>query len=102
MALADWDARLITPERALRLAGDWPLYATAELAALSQFEPEGGGGRAIDRWQLNLRCRKDGQSITLLERDGASYETSLGDLLSAVLRHLVTAHDQSLSGVSNG
>jgi hypothetical protein len=97
MALADWDARLISPERALRLAGDWPVYATAELAELSQFGPE-----QADRMQVNLRCRKDGQSVGLLGAPGVTYETSAGDLLSAVLRHLVTAHDLPLSGASDG
>src|SRR5690348_3108211 len=95
MALADWDPRLIAPEHALHLAGDWMLYATWELAELGQFE----GG--TDRWQINLRCRKDGQSVGMLG-DGTSFTTSIGDLLSGVLRHLVTAHDLSLSGAPRG
>lgn len=102
MALADWDDRLLSPERGLRLAGDWPLYATFELAGLSQFELEGGGPPPVeDRWQINLRCRKDGQSVAMLG-DGTSFTTDIGDLLSAVLRHLVTAHDLVLSGANSG
>lgn len=97
MALADWHPKLITPDRAIRLAGDWPVYASYEHAPLSQF------GDQDDRWQINLRCRKCRQSCGLLGRDwGISYETSVGDLLSGVLRHLVTAHDLSLSGASDG
>jgi hypothetical protein len=99
MALADWDARLLSPERALWMAGDWPLYATFEVAQLSQFEPEGGGDPQADQWQINLRCRKDNQSVAMLG-DATSFTTSIGDLLSAVVRHMVTAHDQSLSGGS--
>lgn len=105
MALADWDARLLSPERALALAGDWPVYAAYELAELSQF-----GDSQADRWQVNLRCRKCGQSCGLLGIGhgplGAdldhSYQTNIGDLLSGVLRHLVTAHDLSLSGATSG
>jgi hypothetical protein len=106
MALADWDARLISPERALRLAGDWPLYASCEKAQLSEF------GSQPDQWQVNLRCDKDHQSMGLLgtvklrtDNTLASvyYEsTSIGDLLSGVLRHLVTAHDIPLSGAPDG
>lgn len=93
MGLADWDPRLLSPEKALRLAGDWPLYATDELAELAQF------GSQPDRWQINLRCRKDGQSVALLG-DGTSHTTTVGDLLSAVMRHMVMAHDVPLSGAT--
>jgi hypothetical protein len=97
--LADWDPRLITPARALELAGDWPLIATAERAQLSQFEPEGGGPRQPDRWQINLRCAKDDRSVFMLGDDtpGPPMQSTIGDLLSGVLRHLVMAHDVSLS-----
>ena len=92
--LADWDPRLITPARALELAGDWPLIATAELAELSQFE-----GDQPDRWQINLRCAKDDQSVGMLGDDtpGPPAQTTLGDLLSGVLRHLVMAHELPLN-----
>ena len=97
--LADWDPRLITPARALELAGDWPLIATAEQAILSQYETEGGGPPQPDRWQINLRCAKDDQSVGMLGDDtpGPAMQTTLGDLLSGVLRHLVMAHELSLS-----
>ena len=111
MALADWDPRLITPGRALQLAGDWPVYFDAGQARLSQYEPEAGGQRLADQWQVNCRCGKDHQSITMLGRfslreDGAPEwvefaSTTVGDLLSDVLRHMVTAHDLSLSGGSH-
>jgi hypothetical protein len=102
--LADWDPKLISPERALRLAGDWPLYYTAEKSALSQF----GGQR--DQMQINQRCGKCQQSITALAHGHdvpdltglAGPPTTTADQLSDVLRHLVTAHDISLSGATDG
>jgi hypothetical protein len=105
MALADWDRRLIAPERALWLAGDWAVYFTAEVSNLSQFAPEGGGPPQRDQIQINMRCRQCGQSITLLAAEpdltAARVEggdTTAGDLISDVLRHQVMAHDQPLSG----
>jgi hypothetical protein len=108
MALADWDARLITPARALELAGDWPVWMSAEWADLAQFETEGGAVQA-SRWQLNMRCGKCGQSCGLLTQAkpgllAPSFEradTSPGDLLSGVLRHMVMAHDVPLNRSHN-
>lgn len=106
--LADWDARLLTPERALQLAGDWPVYASAGMSQLSQF------GSQPDQGQVNLRCGRCHQSCGLLgtftpddrmPHGLAAVKqplTSIGDLLSAVVRHMVTAHDLSLSGAPNG
>jgi hypothetical protein len=109
--LADWNDRLLSPERALRMAGDWPVWASAELAELSQFQMEGGGPGQADRWQINLRCGAErhgggavcGQSCGMLgENTGAApVLTSIGDLLSGVLRHMVMAHDQPLNGASD-
>lgn len=104
MPLADWDRRLIAPETALRLTGDVGVYFTCQRADLSQFEPEGGGPRQGDQIQINMRCSADGQSITLLavagpaEPEVSGQQTTLGDLMSDILRHQVMAHDQPLSG----
>jgi hypothetical protein len=104
MALRDWDKRLITPETALALTGDRGVYFTAEVAELSQFAPEGGGARQADQVQVNMRCAECRQSITLLAAAdlmaprAEGQPTTLGDLMSDILRHQVTAHDQSLSG----
>jgi hypothetical protein len=108
MPLSDWNARLLTPERALRLTGDWPFYHTLQLARLSQFEMEGGGGQIPDQWQVNLRCGKPDcmASITMVlatreldpDTGHAGNLLDVGTVMSAVLRHLVTAHDVSLSG----
>ena len=97
----------MSPARALELAGDWPLYADLELAELSQFEPEGGGDRLPDQWQINLRCRVCDQSCGLLARavvigdagEGREtvYQTTIAELLSGVLRHKVMAHGQALN-----
>lgn len=104
MALRDWDRRLITPESALWLTGDHGVYFTAEVAELSQFAPE-GGARQPDQVQINLRCAECRQSVTLLAAIAdlmaprvEGQPTTLGDLMSDILRHQVTAHDQSLSG----
>jgi hypothetical protein len=109
--LADWDPRLLAPETALHLTGDWPIYVSCERADLGQFDMEGGGPSPQGaQWQVNLRCAAppcNGRSITLLAsvpeseiRDGsiAGAPTDLGELMSAILRHLVMAHDQPLSG----
>lgn len=108
MAEAVWDPRLITPGRALELAGRHPLYATFQLAELSQFEPDGyaaaqagADGRLPDQWQINLRCKDDDQSVGLLATGTETFDTSIEDLLSGVLRHLVMAHNVSLSGGGN-
>jgi hypothetical protein len=110
MALADWDARLIAPEAALRMAGDWPVYYTLELAELSEYL----SGQQ-DQWQINERCGKCHQSTGMLAyREAGMIETTpldppltgpqttIADRLSGVLRHMVTAHDWSLSGASHG
>jgi hypothetical protein len=60
--------------------------------------------------QNNLRCGECGQSCGLIGQaepgrlDGVpdGFRTTLGDLLSAVLRHRVMAHDQALNRSSNG
>lgn len=103
--LADWDARLLAPERALRLVADEPVYATCERAELSQFEAEGGGEVQPDQWQINLRHGPCGQSVAMLGYSTTGHViggamTSNGDLLSAVLRHMVMAHDLPLSGAT--
>ena len=97
--LADWDARLIEPERALYMAGDWPVYYTFARSSLAQFEQE-------DRAQIYQRCGRCHQSITALAtttevpvmRELKGPQTTPADQLSDVLRHMVTAHDWSLSG----
>ena len=107
--LSDWDPRLISPERALRLTGDWPVRVTCEYALLSQFEPEGGGpGQQPDRVQVNLRCGRCDQSVMLLGSGApgellipvAAVATTAAEIMSAVLRHLVMAHDQPLSAAA--
>jgi hypothetical protein len=118
MGLRDWQDKLISPQRALELTGDWPLTATYELAELSQFEGETGPqDERPDQWQINLRCstlkgfkldnpggaaelerKACGQSVGMLAAAGQGFTTSIADLMSGVLRHQVTAHNLSLSG----
>jgi hypothetical protein len=105
MSLAEWDARLILPARALELVGDLGVYASVEWADLEQFHAEGGGTLQASRLQVNLRCADCDQSCGLLGQgkpgrlDGTpdGFRTSLGDLLSGVLRHRVMAHDLPLN-----
>lgn len=116
MGLAQWNDRLMSPERALRMTGDWPLAASYELAERSQFDGDGAGpARAeADQWQINLRCSSAkgwkygqppppapvacGQSCGMLADQTGAYVTDIADLMSGVLRHMVTAHDYPLSG----
>jgi hypothetical protein len=118
MMPSNWNDRLLPAERALDLAGDWPLTATYELSELSQFEGESGpADERPDQWQINLRCatlrrmklddpgqwatlpvEPCGQSVAMLAAAGQSFTTSISDLLAAVVRHQVTAHNLSLSG----
>lgn len=118
MGLREWSGRLLAPQRALELTGDWPLTATYELAELSQFEGESGpADERPDQWQINLRCstlkgfKLDnpaasaglpavacGQSVAMVAAAGQAFTTSIGDLMSGILRHAVTAHNLSLSG----
>jgi hypothetical protein len=73
-----WDARLISRDRALELAGAHPVY----------LEDPGTG----DEY---LRCGKCQGNITRIGPGGAL--VTCDHLLAAVLRHLVTAHGQELS-----
>src|SRR5215469_9591073 len=114
MAPMQWDKRLISAERAMELAGSWPLYVGIGYADLGQFESDSGGPSQPGQWQVNLRCGMPGchQSCGLLGvldvQPGATlirevrYEaTSPEDLLAAVLRHAVTAHEMILSGAGD-
>lgn len=104
-----WDDRLISRERALRLAGDWPTYVGIDYADLEQYEAEGSEQKQPGQWQLNLRCGRCHQNCALLGtldvQPGATLIGSVNYVafspttdLSAVLRHMVMAHDVSLSG----
>lgn len=117
---AQWNDKLLPAARALEMAGDWPLTATHEVAELSQFENEGGRPPLDDQWQINLRCstvrgwKLDdpegsaalprvacGQSVAMVAAKDQSFTTSINDLLAGVVRHMVTAHNLSLSGSRN-
>jgi hypothetical protein len=118
--MAQWNDRLLPAARALEMAGDWPLTATHEYADLGQFENEAGRPPLESQWQINLRCSTvkgwklddpDGsallprvaceQSVGMLAAKDQSFTTSISDLLAGVVRHMVTAHNLSLSGTRN-
>lgn len=85
-----WDERLITRERALELAGRWPVYLEFDEIRAATY----------------LRCCRCDQSCAAFEfGPGRSLnllasrsETNVDDVLSGVLRHMVMAHDVQLSG----
>jgi hypothetical protein len=79
-----WDERLISPERAMRLVLGTELYLDVS------------GGVA------HLRHVPCNQSVGMFwQRDCRPMTTSPDDLIAAILRHMVMAHDQPLSGVAN-
>lgn len=78
-----FDARLMTAERLLQLAGDHPMRVTQHL----------------DGADATLDCTGCGRAISKLsDTIGSPYEVTAGQLLQDVLRHLVMAHDVPLSG----
>jgi hypothetical protein len=76
-----WPEKLITQAEAFVLAGNWPV--------MCQGTPD----------NINLLCGKCGRSTGQLRRAGIAYNASLDEMLSMVLRHMVMAHDVSLSGL---
>src|SRR5258708_35666943 len=81
---------MITRAEAFGLAAEWPVYVTNIPHAL---EPSG---------DVNLLCRKCSQSCGQLQREGVTYNGSLDEMLSMVLRHMVMAHDVPLAGLRAG
>ena len=93
-----WPEQMITQAEAFGLAASWPVYvASAEWPA--------------DAGSLNLYCNKPkiapepgdwltcGQSVGQLRRGATTYNGSLDEMLSMVLRHMVMAHDVPLAGL---
>jgi hypothetical protein len=84
-----WPEKLITQAEAFVLAGDWPVYAGISTT----------GPMNIADFDVNLYCRKCRRSCGQLSRNGTAYNGSLDEMLSAVLRHMVMAHDVPLAGL---
>lgn len=86
--MAEFDDRLMTAERLLKLAGDHPLVVSPDPKAEPPLLP-----------LLPLDCAECGRPVArLTDADGFSYRVTAGQLLQDVLRHLVMAHDVPLSG----
>ena|ERR1700734_3401880 len=81
-----WPDRLITRHEAIDKAADWPLAYS---------EP---GAAPFD---VSLYCQVDGQAMGQLRRGHVTYNGTLDELLSAVLRHMVMAHDVPLNTRAN-
>lgn len=84
---AAWDDRLISRGEAADLAG--PVPVSWDLI------PGDGAGRLI------LRCLDHAEPQSCGQWQ-AGRPTSVDDMISAVLRHLVTAHDQPLNRAARG
>lgn len=86
----EWNSKLITPECALRLTMGTQLWVDVSRNSKGDF-------------QAHLRCNRCGKSAGMFWSEGASAPmlTSTDDIISSVLRHLVMAHDISLSGSKN-
>jgi hypothetical protein len=83
--LSDWNAQLIRPEEALAIAGDWPVV----FAVMHNSDANTG--------EIHMCCEDCGQSVAMLNRGDAEYRSSVEGQLSAVLRHMVMAHDIPLN-----
>jgi hypothetical protein len=77
-----WPEQMITQAEAFGLAASWPV----------------GAGLADDA-SIHLYCGKCEQSTGQLRRGYVTYNGSLDEMLSMVLRHMVMAHDVPLAGL---
>ena len=78
-----WPDKMITQAEAMAKAGHWPVYAADDWTG-----PAG---------TISLRCGECQQSTGQLRRGGTTYNGSLDEMLSMVLRHMVMAHDVPLN-----
>jgi hypothetical protein len=83
-----WPEKLITQAEAFVLAAAWPVRAVVRGDSANLADPN------IDLW-----CSKCDRSCGQLRRSGVTYNGSLDEMLSAVLRHMVMAHDVPLAGL---
>jgi hypothetical protein len=84
-----WPEQMITRAEAFGLAAEWPVY-------VQHGEP---GNLPEDDMDTALRCGKCHQSTGQLYHAGTTYNGSLDEMLSMVLRHMVMAHDVPLAGL---
>lgn len=87
--LADWNSQLILPGEALAIAGDWPVVFAVKR--------NGDDGIVRDTDEIHMCCVPCRQSVAMLNRGDAEYRSSIEGQLSAVLRHMVMAHDIPLN-----
>lgn len=87
-AFVAWPEKLITQAEAFVLAAAWPVYVR------SWYEKANGPEHGI-----NLYCGRCDQSTGQLRREDTTYNGSLDEMLSMVLRHMVMAHDVPLAGL---
>ena len=75
---------MITQAEAFALAANWPVYV-----AIDQ----------TDVFMIVLNCGKCSRSCGQLRRGVITYNGTLDEMLSMVLRHMVMAHDVPLAGL---
>ena len=68
-----WDERLITRAEVAEQVAGWPIGAV-----------------------VSLGCKRCGQAITELARPGAVHQADSDDLMTSILRHMISAHDYHL------
>jgi hypothetical protein len=84
-----WPEKLITQAEAFGLAASWPVYVH------DIHSPNNSPGDN----DISLFCRQCAQAVGQLRRQGTTYNGSLDEMLSSVLRHMVMAHDVPLAGL---
>jgi hypothetical protein len=84
---AGWPDKLITQAEAFAKAAHWPIYVH------DAHSPHNSPGDN----DISLYCRQCAQSMGQLRRRGTTYNGSLDEMLSMVLRHMVMAHDEPLN-----
>jgi hypothetical protein len=87
-AYVAWPEKLITQAEAFVLAAAWPVRVVVR----------GDSGNLADL-DIDLWCGKCGRSCGQLRRGRTTYNGTLDEMLSMVLRHMVMAHDVPLAGL---
>jgi hypothetical protein len=84
-----WPEQMITQAEAFGLAASWPVHVHVE-------------PHTMHLASVYLYCDKCERSMGQLRRGPTTYNGSLDEMLSMVLRHMVMAHDVPLAGLRKG
>ena len=99
-AAVAWPEKIITQAEAFGLAASWPVRASVMIPLEGVIELRTGMPRN-ELPDIDLLCAADNCGIHMgqLRRGGVTYNGSLDEMLSMVLRHMVMVHDVSLAGL---